>query len=40
VYVLRARWNDGSGKMIEQTQQVHVHCGERVRAVFPKGVQP
>jgi uncharacterized protein (TIGR03000 family) len=40
VYVLRARWNDGTGKRIEQTQQVRVHCGERVRVVFPKGVQP
>jgi uncharacterized protein (TIGR03000 family) len=36
VYVLRARWADDTGKTVEQTQRVHVHCGERVLVVFPK----
>lgn len=36
VYVLRARWLDGNGKMIEQTQEVRVHCGERTQVIFPK----
>ncbi|HEY7153211.1 MAG TPA: TIGR03000 domain-containing protein [Gemmataceae bacterium] len=40
VYALRARWLDGSGKMVEQTQQVRVHCGDRVQVVFPKPAQP
>ncbi len=40
IYVLRARWLDGDGKMIEQTQQVRVHSGERVQVVFPKPAPP
>jgi uncharacterized protein (TIGR03000 family) len=40
VYVLRARWVDGSGKPVEQTQQVRVHCGDRVQVIFPKQAQP
>lgn len=38
VYVLRARWIDGDGKTVEQTQEVRVHCGERVPVIFPKPV--
>lgn len=40
VYTLRARWIDESGKTIEQTQEVLVHCGQRVRVVFPRAVRP
>jgi uncharacterized protein (TIGR03000 family) len=40
VYVLRARWADGTGKTVEETQRVHVHCGERVLVVFPKAAAP
>jgi uncharacterized protein (TIGR03000 family) len=40
VYTLRARWIEGSGQTVEQTQQVRVHCGERVLVVFPKPAQP
>lgn len=40
IYVLRARWLDGNGKMIEQTQQVRVHCGERVQVIFPMPEAP
>jgi uncharacterized protein (TIGR03000 family) len=36
VYVLKARWVGPDGKPIEQRQEVHVHCGERLRVVFPK----
>lgn len=36
VYTLRARWAGPDGKAVEQTQQVHVHCGQRVLVVFPK----
>jgi uncharacterized protein (TIGR03000 family) len=36
VYVLRARWLDGNGKVVEQTQEVRVHSGERMQVVFPK----
>jgi uncharacterized protein (TIGR03000 family) len=36
VYLVKARWLDASGKPIVQTQQVHVHCGERVQVIFPK----
>jgi uncharacterized protein (TIGR03000 family) len=39
VYTLRARWLDGSGRMVEQTQEVRVHCGERVLVMFPKPEQ-
>lgn len=39
VYVLRARWMD-SGRMIEQTQSVRVHSGDRVQVVFPKPDAP
>jgi uncharacterized protein (TIGR03000 family) len=35
VYVLRARWLE-NGQMIEQTQDVRVHSGDRVQVVFPK----
>jgi uncharacterized protein (TIGR03000 family) len=40
IYVLKARWLDGAGKMVEQTQDVRVHCGERVLVVFPKSAVP
>lgn len=40
IYVLKARWLDGEGKPVEQTQPVHVHCGERVLVVFPRPVPP
>ena len=40
VYVLRARWLDGNGKMVEQTQEVRVHCGERSQVIFPKPEPP
>ena len=36
VYVLRARWLDGNGKVVDQTQEVRLHCGERMQVVFPK----
>jgi uncharacterized protein (TIGR03000 family) len=39
VYILRARWI-ANGQPIEQSQQVRVHCGERVQVVFPKPAQP
>ena len=39
VYVLRARWLE-NGQMIEQTQDVRVHCGDRVQVVFPKPAPP
>lgn len=39
VYALRARWLDDSGKVVEQTQEVRVHCGERVQVNFPKPAQ-
>ena len=40
VYTLRARWIDGSGQTVEQTQEVRVNCGERVLVMFPKPAQP
>ena len=40
VYVLKARWVDDNGKKIEQSQEVRVHCGERVQVVFPKPTAP
>ncbi|MHB1424864.1 MAG: TIGR03000 domain-containing protein [Gemmataceae bacterium] len=40
VYAVKARWLDGEGKSIEQTQQVRVHCGQRVLLVFPKATPP
>lgn len=40
VYVLRARWLDNNSKIIEQTQEVRVHCGERMQVVFPKQTAP
>lgn len=36
LYTLRARWIDDSGKPVEQTQEVLVHCGQRAQVVFPK----
>jgi len=39
IYVLRARWIE-NGQTIEQSQQVRVHCGERVLVVFPKPAPP
>ncbi len=36
VYLVKARWFDAQGKPVEQTQQVRVHCGERVQVIFPK----
>ncbi len=36
VYVLRARWAVGNGQVVEQTQEVRVHGGDRVQVVFPK----
>jgi uncharacterized protein (TIGR03000 family) len=38
IYVVKARWLDGEGKPVEQTQQVRVHSGERILVVFPKPV--
>lgn len=40
VYVLRARWLDGNGKIVEQTQEARVHCGERTQVIFPKPTPP
>jgi|GEM_PF-3207100 uncharacterized protein (TIGR03000 family) len=40
IYVIKARWWDEEGKPIEQTQEVRVHCGERVQVVFPKPLPP
>jgi uncharacterized protein (TIGR03000 family) len=40
VYVVKARWFEEGGKPVEQTQQVRVHCGERVVLVFPKPSSP
>lgn len=40
LYVVKARWLDSGGKTVEQTQPVRVHCGERIRLVFPKPPTP
>ncbi|HTU89790.1 MAG TPA: TIGR03000 domain-containing protein [Gemmataceae bacterium] len=40
IYVLKARWLDGEGKPVEQTQPVRLHSGQRVLVVFPKPVPP
>jgi uncharacterized protein (TIGR03000 family) len=40
IYVVKARWLDGQGRLVEQTQPVRVHCGERVLVVFPKPAAP
>jgi uncharacterized protein (TIGR03000 family) len=40
VYLVKARWLDGTGKPVEQTQEVRVHCGERVLVIFPKPITP
>jgi len=40
VYTVRARWLNSEGKLIEQTQDVHVHSGQRVQMIFPKPVVP
>lgn len=40
VYEVKARWLDHEGKPVEQTQQIHVHSGERVLVVFPKPAPP
>jgi uncharacterized protein (TIGR03000 family) len=39
VYLLRARWVQ-DGKTIEQSREVRVHGGERVRVVFPASEKP
>jgi uncharacterized protein (TIGR03000 family) len=39
IYVLRARWVE-NGQTIEQTQEVRVHCGDRVQVAFPKPASP
>lgn len=40
IYVVKARWLDGNGKQVEQSQPVRVHCGERIQVVFPKPAAP
>lgn len=40
IYDLKARWLDGDGKPIEQSNRVRVHCGERVLVVFPNSMPP
>ena len=40
IYVVKARWLDGQGKLIEQSQPVRVHSGERILVVFPKPAPP
>jgi uncharacterized protein (TIGR03000 family) len=40
IYVVKARWLDGQGKPVEQTQPVRVHSGERILVVFPKPTPP
>lgn len=40
VYHLKARWLDCEGKPVEQTQQIRIHSGQRVRVMFPKPIAP
>lgn len=40
IYVVKARWLDGEGRPVEQTQPVRVHSGQRVLVVFPKPAPP
>jgi uncharacterized protein (TIGR03000 family) len=40
IYVVKARWLDGQGKLVEQAQPVRVHCGERILVIFPKPTPP
>jgi uncharacterized protein (TIGR03000 family) len=40
IYMVKARWLDGQGNPVEQTQEVRVHSGERVLVVFPKPAPP
>ncbi|HTU23195.1 MAG TPA: TIGR03000 domain-containing protein [Gemmataceae bacterium] len=40
VYTVKARWLDSEGKIVEQTQDVRVHSGERLLLIFPKPTHP